>query len=39
MTLEDNIKAKILEWDEEDLIEVCKSAIEICYIENKRKII
>lgn len=28
MTLEDNIKSKILEWDEEGLIEICKSAIE-----------
>jgi len=28
MTLEENIKSKILEWDEEGLIEVCKAALE-----------
>lgn len=28
MTLEENIKSKILDWDEEGLIETCKSAIE-----------
>ncbi len=28
MTLEDSIKERILEWDEDGLIEICKSAIE-----------
>lgn len=28
MTLEDKIKERILEWDEDGLIEICKSAIE-----------